>query len=145
MDSGKKRRITGEDLYRFQLVASPSISPDGRHVVFSLDRMDRKAEKKYANLWIVPTHKGTPRQFTHGDQRDSQPTWSPDGNEIAVLGQRLGRRAEVAAPNLHSPVTSERQAVAPAGGDGHEVVAGRDAALTERVTSPGNEGSVLPQ
>jgi len=88
MASGKKRRITAEDLYRFQLIASPSISPDGRHVVFSLDWMDRKIEKKYANLWIVPTHKGPPRQFTHGNQRDSQPTWSPDGNEIAFLSNR---------------------------------------------------------
>ena len=88
MSSQKKRHITEEDLYGFQLIASPSISPDGRHVVFSLDRMNRKTEKKYGNLWIVPTHKGPPRQFTHGDQRDSQPTWSPDGNEIAFLSNR---------------------------------------------------------
>ena len=88
MASRKKRHITAEDLYRFQLIASPSISPDGQHVVFCLDRVDRKTEKKYANLWIVSTDKEPPRQFTHGDQRDSQPTWSPDGNEIAFLSNR---------------------------------------------------------
>ncbi len=88
MVSRKKRHITAEDLYRFQLIASASISPDGGHVVFCLDRVDRKTEKRYANLWIVSTDKGLPRQFTHGDQRDSQPTWSPDGNEIAFLSNR---------------------------------------------------------
>ena len=84
----KKRHITAEDLYRIQLISSCSISPDGRHVVFCLQRVDRNSEKKYSNLWIVPTDGGRARQFTHGDQIDSQPKWSFDGNEIAFISNR---------------------------------------------------------
>jgi dipeptidyl aminopeptidase/acylaminoacyl peptidase len=84
----KKRHITAEDLYRIQLISSCSISPDGRHVVFCLQGVDRNSEKKYSNLWIVPTEGGRARQFTHGDQIDSQPKWSPNGNEIAFISNR---------------------------------------------------------
>ena len=88
MPTQKKHRITAEDLYRFQLIADCQISPDGRHVVFCVQRVDKKTEKKYSNLWVAPTDRGRARQFTHGNQVDSQPKWSPDGSEIAFISNR---------------------------------------------------------
>ncbi|HCH09874.1 MAG TPA: peptidase S9 family protein, partial [Dehalococcoidia bacterium] len=79
MPSQTKRHITAEDLYCIQQISGPEISPDGKHVVYSLSRVDSKTEKKYADLWIVPTDGGRERQFTYGDQTDTQPHWSPDG------------------------------------------------------------------
>lgn len=89
MPSKQRRTITAEDLYKFELIATPRISPDGKHVVYSLQRVDPKSEKKCANLWIVSTQGGTARQFTFGDQSDTQPCWSPDGTDIAFLSNRL--------------------------------------------------------
>jgi len=88
MSPRKKRLITAGDLYRFQLVTDCQISPDGKHVVFCVQRVDKKTEKKYSNLWVVPTDRGRPWQFTYGDQVDSQPRWSPDSHEIAFLSNR---------------------------------------------------------
>jgi dipeptidyl aminopeptidase/acylaminoacyl peptidase len=88
MPSPKKRTITAEDLYRFQVILGPRLSPDGRYVVFSLQRVEQKTEKKYANLWLVPTAGGTARQFTYGDQVDIQPVWSPDSRQVAFLSNR---------------------------------------------------------
>ncbi len=88
MPTRKRRPITAEDLYQFQLISDVRISPDGARVIYSLQRVDQKTEKKYANLWIVPTDGGSPRQFTYGDQNDTTPRWSPDGAQVAFLSKR---------------------------------------------------------
>ncbi len=88
MSTNEKRTVTAEDLYRFRLVTDCELSPDGQHVVFSVQRVDQETEKKYTNLWVVPTDDGEPRRFTHGDHADTKPTWSPDGTRIAFLSNR---------------------------------------------------------
>jgi len=88
MPKRKKRFITAEDLYRFQYVTGCQISPDGQYVVFCLWWVNKDNQKKYSNLWVVPTDRGAARQFTYGDQVDSQPRWSPDSRQIAFVSNR---------------------------------------------------------
>jgi dipeptidyl aminopeptidase/acylaminoacyl peptidase len=88
MPPNKKRKITPEDLYRFELISDVRISPDGKHTVYTVQRVDRKTEKKFSNLWIVSTEKGDARQYTFGDQNDGHPRWSPDGSQIAFISNR---------------------------------------------------------
>jgi dipeptidyl aminopeptidase/acylaminoacyl peptidase len=85
-----KSRIQADDLYRFELITDCRISPDGRVVVYVLNRVERKTEKKYSNLWMVPVVAGKPWQFSQGNQSDSSPRWSPDGSKIAFLSNRGG-------------------------------------------------------
>lgn len=88
----KKRLITAEDLYEMEVVSDPQISPDGRHILFVVHRVERKTEKKYSNIWLVPAGAGPARQFTYGNQSDRSPRWSPDGQEIAFLSNRGDER-----------------------------------------------------
>jgi dipeptidyl aminopeptidase/acylaminoacyl peptidase len=89
MATKKKRRITADDLYRFQVIEDFHVSPDGRYAIYSLNWVDGVSERKFANLWIVPTAGGRPRQFTFGEQVDKHPRWSPQGDEITFLSNRL--------------------------------------------------------
>ena len=74
MPGTKKRLITAEDLYRFELINHVRLSPDGDTVIYLQKRVDPKTQKKYSNLWVVSTKQGKPRQFTYGDQNDVKHT-----------------------------------------------------------------------
>ena len=88
MAKQKLRKITAEDLYQFNTVTEVRISPDGKNVVYTVQRVDRKTEKKYTSLWVTDTGNGESRQFTTGDQHDGSARWSPDGSQIAFLSDR---------------------------------------------------------
>jgi len=42
MPSRTKRLITAEDLYRLEQITDCRIAPDGQHVVYAVQRVDRK-------------------------------------------------------------------------------------------------------
>jgi len=93
MPAPRKHPISAKDLYRLQLITDCQISPDGGCVVYCVQRVDQKTEKKHSNLWVVSTERRggrfrRPRQFTYGDQADSRPRWSPDGTQIAFISNR---------------------------------------------------------
>ena len=87
-----KRPITVEDLFAFQRVSAPSISPDGLWVVFASSEItDSRNNKSVSRLWLVPTDgSAPPRQLTNPVARDNNPKWSPDGRWILFESTRSG-------------------------------------------------------
>lgn len=92
--SSSNGRISAEVLYELEIVSDAQMAPDGCHVAFVVQWIDKAAEKKLSNLWIVPTDGGEARQFTYGKQRDRHPRWSPDGQEIAFLSNRADEQQD---------------------------------------------------
>lgn len=83
-----QRAITPEDLWAMGRVGAPTVSPDGRQVVYTVTRYDLETDRGRTDLWLVPTAGGEPRQLTHGSASSSSPAWSPDGRWIAFVSAR---------------------------------------------------------
>ncbi len=81
-------RLTAGDVFQFEQVSDPQISPDGRRIVYVRQFADIQSDRFYSNLWIVDFDGGNHRPLTSGNFRDTAPRWSPDGARLAYLSDR---------------------------------------------------------
>jgi Tol biopolymer transport system component/DNA-binding winged helix-turn-helix (wHTH) protein len=68
------------------VVRSPSLSPDGRHVVF----IWTGKSQTNPDLYVQQIDAGPPLQLTTDPGNDYSPSWSPDGRTIAFLRRAPG-------------------------------------------------------
>lgn len=90
------RPFAPKDLFKFQPVSDPQISPDGSQIVYVVQNVDLEKNKGRTSLWIVPVNGGAPRRLTNPPAgSDHSPRWSPDGSRIAFVSDRKGK------PQIH--------------------------------------------
>ena len=84
--SSAKRPITDKDLFQFQWIGDPALSPDGSRVVFVKVRVNEKRTGYETSLWLLDLRQANaqPRELTQGPH-DSAPSWSPDGTGLAFV------------------------------------------------------------
>src|SRR5213080_4817185 len=80
-----------EAVYALTSVGEPRLSPDGRHVAYVVNRIDRDENAYRAAVWRLPLDGSEePRQLTSGERSDTSPRWSPDGRWLAFVSNRDG-------------------------------------------------------
>ncbi|HKL66504.1 MAG TPA: DPP IV N-terminal domain-containing protein, partial [Bacteroidales bacterium] len=103
-----------EQVLSLKRAGSPVISPDGRHVLFSLTQTDWKNNRYDTEIWISKNGE-VPFQLTNNPEgSSSNPGWSPDGKWIAFTSER-GDKNQVYIINARGgeafPLTEEKNGV----------------------------------
>lgn len=81
-----------DDLVRLARISEVALSPDGRHVLYTMRETDMDANKGRTDLWQLelgaPDSK--PQRLTQHEANDTSGRWSPDGKRIYFLSTRSG-------------------------------------------------------
>ncbi|MFH2096486.1 MAG: S9 family peptidase [Bacteroidota bacterium] len=83
-------RITPELLWKFGRIFDSQVSPDGKTVVYCVQRYSISANKGYIDLFQIPVSGGQPVQLTDFEGPELNPRWSPDGKYIYFLCAESG-------------------------------------------------------
>ncbi len=83
-------RFTVEDLIAMDRIGGPQVAPDGDWVAFTVSELDREANRRRTDIWLVRTDGSGLRRLTTDPASDFNPLWSPDGRSIWFLSTRSG-------------------------------------------------------
>ena len=70
------------DIFNYEYVADPQISPDGSRVIYVRNFKDVMTDRNLSNLWIINFDGSNNRPLTTGNQNDFYPRWSHDSKKI---------------------------------------------------------------
>ena len=86
-----RRPLQITDLFRFQRMGDPQVSPDGAMIAYTVTKVDLEANKTRTNIWVSGTGpEDKPRQLTNSTKSDRHPRWSPDSKQILFESTRSG-------------------------------------------------------
>lgn len=110
-------RFSVEDVNRVATVSEPTLSPDGKVMVYTVSGADLERDEQQSDLWRV-RFDGTGREpLTHTpDSSESHPQWTADGKRIAFLSDR---KADGAASD--DDATSQVWQMPAGGGDARRI------------------------
>jgi len=82
--------ITAKDVFDFEFISDPQISPNGKKIVYVRGFADIMSDRWCYNLWTINFDGSRNRPLTTGKYNDSSARWSPDGKQIIYISTRDG-------------------------------------------------------
>jgi dipeptidyl aminopeptidase/acylaminoacyl peptidase len=89
----KAHPLDVRDLATFERISTPTLSPDGRKLVFAVRQVDFAANKASTSLWIedlFARDAAPPVRFTPEGMNVNSPAFSPDGATVYFLSAKSG-------------------------------------------------------
>lgn len=83
-------KFTINDLLKVRRVGDPQISPDGRWVAYTINDINKTANRGLTQIYLIPAEGGEPKQLTKGERSSHSPRWSPDGKWLAFISSQEG-------------------------------------------------------
>jgi dipeptidyl aminopeptidase/acylaminoacyl peptidase len=78
------------DWYRVAQLSTPTLSPDGNLIAFTVTTVRESEDKRHSEVWIQPTSGGAGRRMTSPGFESSAPRWSDDGMTLNFTSTRPG-------------------------------------------------------
>ena len=88
--NGPRHNFTVDDMLSFDRISDPSVSPDGKLVVFTVATPNVEANKQAKDVWVAATDGSSVRRLTSHPDADFSPRFAPDGKSIEFLSARGG-------------------------------------------------------
>jgi dipeptidyl aminopeptidase/acylaminoacyl peptidase len=82
--------FTVNDLIAMDRVGGPQVSPGGEWLAFTVSELDREANRRRTDIWVVGADGSGLRRLTSHEASDFNPLWSPDGRSIWFISTRSG-------------------------------------------------------
>lgn len=84
----KKKPFGVEALYEVAGVGGPTVSPDGKYVLFTVSHHDLAAGKSNTDLYLLSLDGGKARRMTTSAAFDGSPMWEPDSSAFVFVSSR---------------------------------------------------------
>lgn len=81
-----------DDVLNLHRVGTPSLSPDGRFVAYTVRETNWDDNAYETEIWLADVQARTTRQLTNGAKSSSQPAWSADSAWLGFISDRDGTR-----------------------------------------------------
>ena len=88
--SAAKHPFTFKDMMNLKRIGAPSLSPDGKWVLFTAMDVNLAENKRTNHIWVVPSAGGDARPLAADPAGESGARWSPDGTKFLFVSARGG-------------------------------------------------------